>query len=144
MAKDDVHEQENSTVDRQREEHQADFRIPGRQCHDAGFGAALKQPAMQGNRRSEDSGGNDGQQERGGIDATLKRAECGKRLVKATPIRKAKRICTPVWATRSSWSSSTRLRSARCSGVSYRGGCGIGLGSVGMTLTVRATIATRE
>ncbi|MGW4519157.1 transposase [Streptomyces sp. NPDC004393] len=43
-----------------------------------------------------------------------------------------------------SWSSSTRLRSARCSGVSYRGGCGIGLGSIGMILTVRASIATRE
>src|SRR5882757_10266236 len=42
------------------------------------------------------------------------------RGVKESPSRKAKRICTPVWVTRSSWSSSWKLRSARCIGPSPR------------------------
>lgn len=42
------------------------------------------------------------------------------RSVNASPSRNANRICTPVCATRSSGSSSAKLRSARFSGISLR------------------------
>src|SRR5215207_3841977 len=44
----------------------------------------------------------------------------GKRGVKASPSRKANRIWTPVWATRSSWRSSVKCRSTDCNSVSPR------------------------
>ncbi len=40
----------------------------------------------------------------------------GKRWVKAGVSRKAKRICAPLWGTRSCWSSSPKARSALSSG----------------------------
>src|SRR3954466_12788312 len=43
-----------------------------------------------------------------------------KRTVNGTVRRKANSTCTPVWATRTSCSSSTRFRSQRSSGVSLR------------------------
>src|SRR3954453_3594937 len=43
---------------------------------------------------------------------------CANRGVNATPSRKANSTCTPVCATRTSWSSSIRLRSQRSSSVS--------------------------
>ena len=43
-----------------------------------------------------------------------------KRSMNDNVSRNAKRICTPVCATRSSCSSSVKLRSARCSGASAR------------------------
>ncbi|KOV75751.1 hypothetical protein ADL01_17345 [Streptomyces sp. NRRL WC-3618] len=40
--------------------------------------------------------------------------------MKTTVSRKPNRICTPVWATRTSWMSSLHIRSARSSSVSVR------------------------
>src|SRR3954451_5594667 len=48
---------------------------------------------------------------------------CANRGVNATPSRKANSTCTPVCATRTSWSSSIRLRSQRASSVSRRPFC---------------------
>src|SRR6185312_9202305 len=45
-----------------------------------------------------------------------------KRCVNGSVSRKAKRIWTPVWETRSSWSSSLKLRSSRSVSVSWRPG----------------------
>src|SRR3954468_14110894 len=51
---------------------------------------------------------------------TSKLPRVANRAVKARPSRKANRICTPVIATRSSWSSSPRLRSSTWCTVSPR------------------------